>query len=193
VHFLGDDMNLRYGAALAAALGAIGAGGAVVAQQAQDWQFPNPLQEGNLAATCQNFQAMMQQADPRAMQMLAGVWQGQGMIPGVQGIMPDTPIQFQTQNDANGNFQQERYGCFTMQSVPGMPSLGESCSTSMLYGQFAARFVDQTTLIVATMQRGTHFTGAPIPPNCGVGYFRFLDQNTLVDQGGNRQVRVRGN
>jgi hypothetical protein len=155
-----------------------------------DWPMPNPLQDDMRAANCQNFNAIAQQADPQAMQLLAGVWQGQGMIPGVQGIMPDTPFQFQTQNDANGNFQQQRYGCFTMQSVPGMPSLGQSCSTSMLYGQFAARFVDQTTISVAVMSRGSSFTGQPMPTTCGIAYYRFLDQNTLVDQGGGRLTRV---
>ena len=190
-------MNFLRGADLGTVVGAvlvaIWAGGPATAQEDPNWQFPNPLREQNLAANCQNFQAMMQQADPQAMQALAGMWQGQGMIPGTPGIMPDTPYQYQVQNDASGNFQMQRYGCFTMQSVPGMPSLGQSCSTSMLYGQFAARWVDQNTVQVATMARGSHFTGAPMPPTCGIGYYRFLDQNTLVDQGGNRQTRMQGN
>ncbi|MFN0113525.1 MAG: hypothetical protein ACKVPY_02490 [Paracoccaceae bacterium] len=160
------------------------------AQDDPNWNFPNPFREELLAGNCANFQAMMQQADPSAMQALAGFWGGTSMIPGTPGIMPDTPIQFRVQNDAGGNFQVERYGCFAMESVAGMPSLGQSCSTSMLYGQFAARWADQSTVVVATMTRGTHFTGAPIPPNCGIAYYQFLDANTLVDQAGNRQGRI---
>lgn len=156
----------------------------------QDWNFPNPLQGENVAATCQNFDAQVQASDPQAMQMLVGVWEGMSMIPGTPGIMPDTPIQFRVTNSANGTFAVDRYGCFEMQSVAGMPSLGQSCATSQLYGQFAAHFVEGGAIAVVTLSAGSSFTGQALPMSCGIGYYRFLDQNTLVDQAGNQQRRV---
>ena len=160
------------------------------AAQQDDWSFPNPLQGGNVADTCQNFDAQVQASDPQAMQMVVGVWEGMSMIPGTPGIMADTPIQFRVTNSPNGGFVVDRYGCFEMQSVAGMPSLGQSCATSQLYGQYAAHFVEGGAIAVVTLSAGSSFNGQPLPMSCGIGYYRMPDQNTLVDQAGNQQRRV---
>lgn len=156
----------------------------------EGWVFPNPLQNQNLAATCQNWEAQVASADPRAMQALAGVWDGIGMVPGVPGIMADTQIQIRSTNDPNGSYRVDRYGCFEMQSVAGMPSLGQSCSTSQLYGQWVAHFVDGQTIAVVTLGAGSGFTGEAMPMSCGIAYWRFLDPNTLLGQDGTQLRRV---
>lgn len=155
----------------------------------QDWNFPNPLQNQNLAATCNNWEAQVQSADPQAMQMLVGVWEGMSMIPGTPGIMPDTPIQVRSTNSPDGTFVADRYGCFEMQSVAGMPSLGQSCATSQIYGQWVAHFV-QGGVAVVTLSAGSSFTGQALPMSCGIGFFQVQDANTLIDQQGAPLRRV---
>ncbi len=155
----------------------------------QDWNFPNPLQNQNLAATCDNWEAQVRAADPQAMQMLVGVWDSVGMIPGTPGIMPDTPIQIRSTNSPDGTFVADRYGCFEMQSVAGMPSLGQSCATSQIYGQWVAHFV-QGGVAVVTLSAGSSFTGQALPMSCGIGFFQVQDANTLIDQQGSPLRRV---
>ena len=155
----------------------------------QDGTFPNPLQNQNVAATCNNWEAQVQSADPQAMQMLVGVWDSVGMIPGTPGLMPDTPIQIRSTNSPDGTFVADRYGCFEMQSVPGMPSLGQSCATSQIYGQWVAHFV-QGGIAVVTLSAGSSFTGQALPMSCAIGYFQVQDANTLIDQQGNPLRRV---
>lgn len=155
----------------------------------QDWNLPNPLQNQNLAATCDNWEAQVRAADPQAMQMLVGVWDSVGMIPGTPGIMPDTPIQIRSTNSPDGTFVADRYGCFEMQSVAGMPSLGQSCATSQIYGQWVAHFV-QGGVAVVTLSAGSSFTGQALPMSCGIGFFQVQDANTLIDQQGSPLRRV---
>ncbi len=171
---------------LAAAALAI-AGGLAAAQEGN---FPNPLQRGNVVATCDNWPAQRRAADPAAMQALSGVWEGSYIQAGVPGLMPDTPIQFRSTNNPNGTFTIERYGCFAMQSVPGMPPLGTSCSTSMIYGEWVAHFAEGGSIASVTMAGGSSFTGEALPMSCGIGFYWRVDPNTLVDQSGNRLRRV---
>jgi hypothetical protein len=160
-----------------------------VAQQ-ENWAFPNPLQGENTAATCQNWPAQQQSADPQAMQYLVGVWESMSMIPGTPGITPDTPIQIRSQNSPDGTFVADRYGCFEMQSVAGMPSLGQSCATSQIYGQWVAHFTQGGDIAVVTLSAGSSFTGQALPMSCGIAFFRPTGDGNLMDQQGNQLRRV---
>ena len=160
------------------------------AAQQEGWTLPNPLQGGNVAATCDNWPAQQQSVDPQAMQMVAGVWQGTGMIPGTPGIMPDTPCQFRASNMPDGTFQVERHGCFTMQSVAGMPSPGQSCATSMIHGQWVAHFTQDGAIAVVSLSAGSGFTGQALPMSCGIGFYRLVGDGLLVDRQGNQRRRV---
>ena len=160
-----------------------------VAQQ-DNWAFPNPLQGGNVAATCDNWAAQQQSADPQAMQYLEGVWESMGMIPGTPGIMPDTPIQIRATNSPDGSFVADRYGCFEMQSVAGMPSLGQSCATSQIYGQWVAHFTQGGDIAVVTLSAGSSFNGQALPMSCGIAFFRPMGDGVLMDQQGNQSRRV---
>jgi hypothetical protein len=163
--------------------------GAAAAQQ-EDWAFPNPLRNDNVAATCDNWPAQQRSADPRAMQMIVGTWESTGMIPGTPGIMPDTPIQVRATNSPDGTFVVDRYGCFEMQSVPGMPSLGSSCATSQIYGQWVAHFAQDGSIAVVTLSAGTSFAGQALPVSCGISFFRPMSDGVLMDQQGNPSRRV---
>lgn len=158
--------------------------------QDDNWTFPNPLQNGNVAATCDNWEAQMQAADPQAMQQIAGVWEGVGMIPGTPGIMPDTPYQYRAVNNPDGTFTVDRYGCFEMQSVAGMPSLGQSCATSQLYGQWVAHFTQDGGIAVVALSAGSSFTGQALPMSCSIGFYRVMGQGMLIDQQGNQLRRI---
>ena len=158
--------------------------------QQDNWTFPNPLQGENVAATCDNWPAQQQSADPQAMQYLVGVWESTGMIPGTPGIMPDTPIQIRAQNSPDGTFVADRYGCFQMQSVAGMPSLGQSCATSQIYGQWVAHFTQGGDIAVVTLSAGSSFTGQALPMSCGIAFFRPMGDGVLMDQQGNQSRRV---
>lgn len=158
--------------------------------QTEDWSLPNPLQGDNVAATCQNWPAQQQSADPQAMQAMVGVWEGTGMIPGTPGIMPDTPYQYRATNSPDGTFAVDRYGCFTMESVAGMPSLGQSCATSQIYGQWVAHVAQDGSIAVVTLSSGSSFTGQALPMSCGISYFRVMNQDMLMDQSGTQVRRV---
>lgn len=156
----------------------------------EDWNFPNPNRSAGVAATCDSWPAQRRAADPQAMQVIVGVWEGQAMMPGTPGIMPDTPYQYRATNRPDGTFTLERYGCFTMQSVPGMPSLGESCATSMIYGEWVAHFAEGGSVAVVSLSAGSGFTGQALPMSCGIGYFWPEGRDVLVDQAGNRMRRT---
>ena len=158
--------------------------------QQDNWTLPNPLQGSNVAATCDNWAAQQQSADLQAMQYIAGVCEGTGLIPGTPGIMPDTPYQFRVGNRPDGTFEVEGYGCFTMQSVPGMPPLGQSCAASMIYGQWVAHFTQDGAIAVVTLSAGSGFTGQALPMSCGIGFYRMVGDGVLMDQAGNQQRRV---
>jgi hypothetical protein len=125
------------------------------------------------------------------MQVVAGVWEGTGMLPGTPGLMPDTPMRFRAVNDPSGIYEVEIEACFQMQSLPGMPAFKPECSTSLRYGEWFARFQDSETLAVLTRGGGSAFNGVPLPVSCAIAYYRMIDRNTLVDQGGTRHVRTR--
>jgi hypothetical protein len=166
------------------------AAGPGAGQENGDWTLPNPYRDEGIAATCNTWEQQRQAADPQAMQALAGVWQGMGMVPGVAGIMADTPIQIRSMNAPDGTFRADRYGCFQMQSVAGMPPLQGACATSVLYGEWAARFVDQGVVAVVTRSAGSGFNGEAFPTSCAIAYWRFLDASTIEGQDGSRMQRV---
>jgi hypothetical protein len=152
--------------------------------------YPNPLQGDNTTAGCSNWQAEMAANDPQAMQRLVGVWQGEGMVPGTPGVVGDTPIQIRTTISANGAFQVERYGCFQMLSVPGMPSLPPSCATSLIYGQWGAHFAEGGWIAMISLASGSGFNGQALPMTCNIAYLQAPDGNTLIDPAGGRAQRI---
>jgi hypothetical protein len=146
--------------------------------------LPNPLQRGNVAATCANLPEMMQAADPQAMQRITGVWDSTGVIPGTPGMVSDTQIQARSQIDANGGFQLDQYGCFQTFNVDGSP-MAPSCATSSVYGNWTAHFAPDGSIVMVTLSSGSGFTGGVLPMSCGVSYLRVQDANTLIDSSGN--------
>jgi hypothetical protein len=151
----------------------------------EDFELPNPLRLQNLAATCNGMAAQIRATDPRAVQVLIGVWQGNGMVPGVQGYYPDAPAQTQVTFSADGSMLNQTYAC--IRPFAG----GEFCNTSNLVGEWAAHFTPEGYLAVPASSSGTGISGAPLPTSCGISFLRLIDQNTMQAQDGTVLRRVR--
>lgn len=148
--------------------------------------LPNPLRNQNLAATCNTMGAQVRAADPQAMALIVGVWEGNQMIPGLPGLYPDTPSQFRVINNPDGSFQIDMYACFQPFGQ------AQSCANSLRYGEWNAHFTDDGWIAVPALTGGSAFTGEALPVSCGIGFWRQDGPNVLVDQAGTRMVRAGG-
>jgi hypothetical protein len=158
----------------------------VLAQDDQVGDFPNPLLLQNLAATCNTMRAQINNADIRAMQALAGVWQGVVMIPGAPGLYDPSQGQIQVVYDMNGTFQVQTYGCITPLSG------GQAfCNTGVTGGEWTAHFTPDGWIAAPSSSSGTGLSGGVLPLSCGINFWRQLDANTLVSDQGVQVVRVR--
>lgn len=166
---------------LAIAAGAMTCG-AVVAEE--DPNLPNPLRNENLIATCSNLSAQIRAADPQVMAALSGVWEGQGMIPGVAGLYPDTPQQIRTQNNPDGTFTIDYYACFQPYGQQ------QSCAQSFRYGEWTAHMGADGWIAVPFISGGSSFTGQALPVSCAINFVQLRDAGTMVDQGGGVMYRV---
>ena len=145
-----------------------------VAQEAQDFEFPNPLRDETIAATCANWDQVRAGADPRAMAVAAGVWDGQYVQPGVPGLTYDMPVQMRTFFGPDGAFQQLQQGC--LRTMDGQ----QFCNTGQVTGEWTARFAaDGQGVVIATMSAGSGISGAVLPQSCAAGMVTFPDADTM--------------
>jgi hypothetical protein len=148
--------------------------------------LPNPLRNQNLAATCNTMGAQVRAADPQAMAIIAGVWEGVTPVPGVQGLYPDTQSQFRVINNPDGSFQIDLYTCFEPYGqVP-------ACANGLRYGEWNAHYTDDGWIAVPALSAGSSHTGEALPVSCGIGFWRQDGPNVLVDQQGTRMGRAGG-
>ncbi len=154
------------------------------AAQEEGFIAPNPLRNQNLVATCHDLAAQIRAADPQVMASLVGVWEGEGMIPGVPGLYPDTPQQIRVQNNPDGTFSVDYYACF--QPYGQQPA----CAQSFRYGEWTAHPAGNGWIAVPFLSYGSGFSGEALPASCALNYVQLLDDRTMVDQGGGRMFRV---
>lgn len=126
-----------------------------------------------------NWRFQVRRRDSQLMAQLAGVWRGQG--PNGVGGVSETQVTYHPE----GTLTYERRTCITMQG------LGTSCPVSMGHGYWAAHYSDGQTVFLSSNLIYSGPNGVVLSGNCSGGYFRFVDNNTTIDQQGNRSYRVR--
>ena len=178
-----------------AALAALVLAAPALAQEDR-FELPNPLQRGNLAATCATWEDQVAATDERAVALVVGVWDGQRVQPGVPGLTPDALIQVRAVNAPDHTFQVQEYSCRQLESVaPELGQFGPACSTTTIYGWWTAHFGPggeaSREVVVATLSSGSGGTGGVLAMSCAAGSVRFLDADTMqgMDGGVSRRAR----
>jgi hypothetical protein len=157
----------------------------VWAQDDQVGDFPNPLRLQNLAATCNTMRAQINNADPAAMQVLVGVWQGDVIIPGAPGLYDPSPGQVQVTNNPDGTYVVLTYGCITP-LAGGQPF----CNTAQISGEWTAHFTPEGWIAAPASSSGIGLSGGVLPLSCGISFWRQLDARTIQSDQGVTLVRV---